>query len=64
MNAALAVRDNIVSVVSERPLEGLDEAELNTMLVYVGNVADHLDDKLAEEYGAKILSAEKGIPQN
>lgn len=54
LNCALGVTEDKVVVVSERPLTGLDPVEFESTLDYLSAVADDLDDKLANEFGAKL----------
>ena len=56
INCAICVRDDRVALVVERPLEGLDPEELEGMIEYMLGVADELDNKLADEFRAKIFS--------
>ncbi|NIM99407.1 MAG: hypothetical protein GTO24_15460 [candidate division Zixibacteria bacterium] len=60
MNCAIAVTEDKVAIVSERPLVGLDSEELEGRLTYLAGVADDLDDKLADEFDARIYSQELG----
>jgi hypothetical protein len=50
-NAAFGVLNDNVVIVSERPAEGLDAAELEQILKHVGATADHYDDAFEKEYG-------------
>ncbi|MCP4417832.1 MAG: YbjN domain-containing protein [Chloroflexi bacterium] len=54
MNCAIGVSDDKVSMVSERPIAGLDQEELESMIGYLSAVADEMDDKLAAEFKAKL----------
>jgi type III secretion system-like peptide-binding chaperone len=56
INCAICVRENKVALVVERPLEGLDPEELEGMVEYMSRVADELDNKMSDEFGAKIFS--------
>lgn len=51
--AAFGVRGDRVVVTAERPVTGLERAELKDMIVRVGTYADHYDDMLVAEYGGK-----------
>ncbi len=53
-NAALGVYLDVVYLFSERPLEGLDANEANTLINLVATYADELDDKLMEEFGGRL----------
>ncbi|MCP5098591.1 MAG: YbjN domain-containing protein [Chloroflexi bacterium] len=55
MNCALGAIEDQIAVVSERPLAGLDEHELAGRIHYLSHVADDLDDKLADEFKAKLF---------
>ena len=55
-NAAIGVHEDKVYVFSERPLEGLDGAEANTIINLVSGYADELDDKLIAEFGGRLYS--------
>jgi hypothetical protein len=55
-NAALGVYLDVVYVFSERPLEGMDPNEANTIINLVASYADDLDDKLMEEFGGRLYS--------
>ena len=56
VNCAICVYEDKVALVVERPIGGLDPEELEGMINYLSSVADDLDNKLADEFGAKILS--------
>jgi hypothetical protein len=53
-NAALGVYLDVVYVFSERPLEGMDSSEANTIINLVATYADELDDKLMQEFGGRL----------
>ncbi|KAA3656429.1 MAG: hypothetical protein DWQ04_31165 [Chloroflexi bacterium] len=55
MNCALGAAEDTVSVVTERPIAGLDPEELESMIAYLSGVADEIDDKLAEEFKARLF---------
>src|SRR5512143_724855 len=55
-NAALGVYLDVVYVFSERPLEGMDGSEANTIINLVANYADDLDDKLVAEFGGRLYA--------
>ena len=54
MQCAIGASGDRVSVVSERPIAGLDQEELKSMIGYLSAVADDIDDKLADEFKAKL----------
>jgi type III secretion system-like peptide-binding chaperone len=56
ITCALGVVDDRVVLVHERPLEGLDQEELEGTINFLSGVADDLDNKLANEFGAKIYT--------
>lgn len=55
-NAAFGLVGERVVVVSERPVEGLDEAEVEQMIRHLSAVADTFDDRLTQEFGGKRAS--------
>ena len=55
---ALAVNGDQIAVVSERPIEGLDSEEFAGTLFYLSEIADDLDNKLADEFGATLVTEE------
>ncbi len=55
-NAALGVYLDVVYVFNERPLEGLDGNEANTIINMVASYADDLDDKLVQEFGGRLYA--------
>jgi hypothetical protein len=54
IQCAFAATEDTIGLVSERPIEGLDETELETLLLYVSGVADDVDNVLAVEFRAKL----------
>jgi hypothetical protein len=46
--------DGVIMVSGQRPIIGLDQDELNSLIWSVSYVADTLDDQLSEEFGAQI----------
>ena len=54
INCAFAASDDKIVLVSERPLEGLDQQELEGMIQYLSAVADDIDDKLGNEFKAQL----------
>ena len=55
-NAAFGVYLDVVYVFSERPLEGMDSVEANSVISLVAQYADELDDKLVAEFGGRLYS--------
>jgi len=55
-NAALGVYYDVVYVFSERPLQGLDADEANTIIMLVAAYADDLDNRLCDEFGGRLYS--------
>ncbi len=55
-NAALGVYLDVVYVFNERPLEGMDGAEANTIINMVASYADELDDQLVGEFGGRLYA--------
>lgn len=53
--AAFAVYRDVVYVVNERELSGLDDAEAHAMIETVAAFADQLDDRLVAEYGGRLF---------
>lgn len=52
----LAVYERVVIVTGQRPLKGLDQEELDTLIWNVSQTADLLDDQLAAEFGCRIFT--------
>jgi hypothetical protein len=55
-NAAIGVYLDVVYIFSERPLEGMDANEANTIINMVSAYADDLDDKLVAEFGGRLYA--------
>jgi hypothetical protein len=55
-NAAFGLFEGRVVAISERPIQGLDESELEQMITHLAAVADSFDDRLAQEFDAKRAS--------
>lgn len=53
-NASLGVYLDVVYVFSQRPLEGLDSTEANTIVSQVAFYADELDNQLYNEFGGRL----------
>ncbi|MBK8024428.1 MAG: YbjN domain-containing protein [Chloroflexi bacterium] len=53
-SAAMGVYLDVVYVFSERPLDGLDAVEANSLISLVAEYADELDDKLVNEFGGRL----------
>jgi hypothetical protein len=60
LNCALCVQEDKVALVSQRFVEGLDPVELEGTIGYVAAAADDLDNKLADEFGAKMCGEDPG----
>jgi len=58
--AAIGVHLDVVYVFSERPLEGMDASEANTIINLVSGYADDLDDKLVSEFGGRLYAKVNG----
>lgn len=56
LNCALAIDKDVVVLVNERSLVGLDPEELDQNLNTFAAYADLLDNELANQFGAKIYS--------
>ena len=57
-SCALATHENIVLVVAQRHTTGLVQDEMDELVWNVAFVADLLDNKLANEFGAQMYSQE------
>ncbi len=55
-NAGFGLFEGKVVAVSERPLAGLDETELEQIVQHLSAVADTFDDRLMAEFGARRAS--------
>jgi len=55
-DCALAVRDDQILLVSDRPLEGLTPEEIMQNIDILSMAADNLDDQLAKEFGARLYN--------
>lgn len=53
-NVAFAVHDNVVFVVSERPLSGMDTEEARYIITQVAYYADDMDNRLADEFNTGL----------
>jgi hypothetical protein len=60
LNCALCADEDRIGLVSQRPIEGLDPEELESTVGYLAAVADDLDTKLADEFGAKMCGEDPG----
>jgi hypothetical protein len=54
--AALGVHLDVVYVFSERPLEGMDADEANSIITTVSEYADQLDNMLLNEFGGRLYA--------
>lgn len=50
---SFATYEGIVLITSQRPIQGLDPEELNTLVWNVSHAADVFDDLLAKEFNAR-----------
>ena len=55
-NACLGLHLDVVYVFSERPLEGMDGNEANSIINLVASYADDFDDKLVSEFGGRLYA--------
>ncbi len=55
-NASLGVYLDVVYLFSERPVDGLDANEANSIITLVAGYADELDDKLVAEFGGRLYA--------
>ena len=53
-NAALGLHEDVVYLYHERLLAGLDAVEADAIIRRLAQVADELDDALAEEFGGRM----------
>jgi putative sensory transduction regulator len=56
VNISLGVYLDVVYVYSERPLDGMDIVEANSIINAVASYADELDDKLVAEFSGRPYS--------
>ena len=55
-SCAIAVDEDVVLIVHERPTLDLSSEELEYGIQIVGYIADELDDSLSKEFGCRIYS--------
>ncbi len=60
-NAALGVYLDVVYIFSERPLEGMDGSEANTIINMVASYADELDDQTSRRIRRSPLRQGVGV---
>lgn len=53
---SLAAYEEIILVSAQRPIEGLDPEELNTLIWNVSNAADVFDDHLSREFDCRVYA--------
>jgi hypothetical protein len=53
-NASVGVHQDVVYVFNERPLDGLDPIEADTIIRKLAIYADDFDNTLVEEYGGRM----------
>jgi hypothetical protein len=63
-SCALATHNDIVLIVSQRPTLGMTQEELDELVWNTAYVADLLDDKLSEEFGARMYCEETSSVAN
>jgi len=56
INCAMSINKDIVYLLSERPLLGLDVEEVQDAMRILAYYADKYDNELADEFGARIYS--------
>ena len=59
VSCALALNGNTICVFSERSLDYLDKEEADEIIKRVAYYADDLDNKLADQFGGRLWSAEE-----
>jgi hypothetical protein len=55
-SAALGIQQDKVCVISERSIAGLNAEEADEIIKRVAHYADQLDDQLAAEFGARLVT--------
>lgn len=55
-NASVGVHEDVVYVFNERPLEGLDPEEADSIIRKLAIYADELDNTLVDEFGGRMYS--------
>jgi len=55
-NASVGVHEDVVYVFNERPLDGLDHIEAESIIRKLAIYADDLDNKLVDEFGGRLYS--------
>ena len=63
-SCALSTHNDIVLIVSQRPTVGMTQEELDELVWNTAYVADLLDDKLSEEFGARMYSEDTSSAGN
>ncbi len=58
INCALGLNEDILFLVEERPLTGLDPEEVEYIINNLSRIADRLDTELAKTFDAKMYSLE------
>lgn len=51
---SLSSHEEIVLVTSQRPIQGLDQEELNTLIWNVSHASDVMDDIFAKEFSCRV----------
>lgn len=64
-SCALSTHNDIVLIVAQRPTIGMTQEEMDELVWNTAYVADLLDNKLSEEFGARMYSEEQsaGAPR-
>lgn len=58
INCALGLNDDLIFLVEERPLTGLDPEEVEYIINNLSRIADRIDNELAKEYNAQMYVLE------
>jgi len=56
-SCALSIYNDLILVVSQRPTLGLSQEEMDELVWNAAYVADLLDNKIAEQFGAKLYGS-------
>ena len=56
LDCAFAINKDMIVVVSERPILGLDATEFENMMRQVSYIADTYDNQLADEFHARLYT--------
>lgn len=58
INCALGLNEDILFLVEERPLTGLDPEEVEYIINNLSRIADRIDNELAKKFDAKMYELE------